>query len=509
MKKLACWVLVGLILAAGLPVQAETLPTIVTFESSSETVTVEDIEAGTAITTLSWTTIGMTDPYRVTLHAYRLNSWEPVFGTESVPLEANGSREITMQVPQNFGPPTYLLSITDLQSRIVDQRTISIPYEIPPTAPEIEQFTIDAQQLDAVALSQGQALVTVSWNISNRPPTANPVFEQVFTDNSYQSIELPRANFWIPSRGQGVVAPGYRAGLTRVVLRLRLVDMASQEVYAEETVTLPVIGSAPVVPATPIPPTPIPAFPQNPAPVPGTGQIVSFKVSPDTVNPGSAVTLAWEVVGTGGITIEQQIPNTSVVTQVVQAQSPKGTATVYLPDYAAYSVRFILWTAARDASMAADVQVHCPYTFFFGSADGCPIRQGVEIDAAYQRFEGGIMVWRGDTREIYVLYDDGQYQNGTATYTTEASYASMPDPDSTLMPPLDRFVPTHGFGKIWANAPGVREKLGWALAPEQSYRMTIQDVAMTREPPPDVLFYFTMPDARVVGTGFGVWRVVE
>ncbi len=509
MKRLACWVLVGLILAAGLPVQAETLPTIITFESSSATVTVEDIEAGTAITTLSWTTIGMTDQYRLRLHAYRLNSWEPVFGAESVPLEANGEREITVQMPQNFGPPTYLLSITDLQSRIVDQRTISLPYEIPPTAPEIEQFTVDAQQLDAVALSQGQALVTVSWNISNRPPTANPVFEQVFTDNSYQSIELPRSNFWIPSRGQGVVAPVYRAGLTSVMLRLRLVDMASQEVYAEESVTLPVIGSAPVVLATPIPPTPLPSYPQNPVPVTGTGQIVAFTVTPNIVTPGSAVTLAWEVLGTGGVTVEQRIPNTSVVTQVVQAQSPKGTATVYLPDYAAYSVQFTLWTAARDASLTADVQIHCPYTFFFGAADGCPVRAVAEIEAAYQQFEGGMMVWRGDTREIYVLYEDGPYQNGTVTYTTEASYATMPDPDATLMPPLDRFVPAHGFGKIWANAPGVREKLGWALGSEQSYRMTIQEVAMTREPPPGVLFYFTLPDGAVIGTGLGLWSVVE
>ena len=39
-----------------------------------------------------------------------------------------------------------------------------------------------------------------------------------------------------------------------------------------------------------------------------------------------------------------------------------------------------------------------------------------EVEAAYEEFEGGIMVWRGDTREIYVFYDDG-----TASYFLEAS----------------------------------------------------------------------------------------
>jgi len=487
-------VVMALMVVAAPASAQEPLPSIVTFEADLASVAVQDAESGTVTAALSWHTVGVTADYRLRLHTYRLNAWELVFDENSVPLEPVGAREVTIRHPLNFGPPTFLLSIVDAQSRIVDQRTLSIPYELDEErVPAIQTFTANTLAVEANALSQGTARVTVAWTVADRLPASNLVFEQVFADESVVSIELPRANRWIPSLGEGPVAPVGRAGATAVMLRLSVVDVVTGEVYDEAELSLGVTG---VVTESFVqaPPTTTP---------PG-GEVIAFTAQPDLVNPGAAVTLSWEIEGTGGVIIEQSVPNMTLVETVVTAQSPKGSATVYLPDYAAYSVDYTLYTANRGSSATAVVEINCPYTFFFGQADGCPSGEAREVEAAYEEFEGGIMVWRGDTREIYVFYDDG-----TASYFLEANYAGMPERPADAMPPLDRYAPVSGFGRVWSNAPGVRDRLGWALMTEQGYTMTIQPVAVTRTPPPEFSFFLRLPDGSVVGSGFGVWRTIS
>jgi hypothetical protein len=482
-------------------------PTIITFASSLESLTVADAEAGNLTTTLTWRTANVTAGYQVTLHSYQQNRWIAVFDPESVPLEANGARVVTVRHPQNFGPPTFLLSITDSQSRIVEQRTLSIPYEIDDSAePEIETLTASVSEIDANALVSGGAFVEMTWEISNRPPTANPVFEQVFDDNTSVPIELPRPYLWIASSGHGPVRPVWRDGLARVRLRMQVKDLASGEVYAEQEVVLPITGSITLPIPTPAPT--ITAAAPPPVVTPANTQIASFSATPSTVNPGAAITLTWTVRGTGGVMIEQVVPGIDAADVVVTAQSPQGTATVYLPDYAAYTVQYTLWTADRVSSAQAVVQVHCPYTFFFGEGDGCPSTEPLSIEAAYQEFEGGFMVWRGDTREIYAFINDAS-GGGTTEYYLESAFDNLPENNPANVPPLDRFAPVSGFGRVWTNTPGLADKLGWALAPEEGYTTTLQQVAMARDPIPEFAFYLTLPDGRVLGSGLGRWRFVQ
>ena len=68
-------------------------------------------------------------------------------------------------------------------------------------------------------------------------------------------------------------------------------------------------------------------------------------------------------------------------------------------------------------------------------------------------------------------------------------------------------MPVSGFGRVWGNIPEIRSRLGWATAPEQGYTMRVQRVEVT--PSIYVLYYLTLPDGRVVGTGFGQWRFVN
>jgi hypothetical protein len=288
---------------------------------------------------------------------------------------------------------------------------------------------------------------------------------------------------------------------TAVLLRLRVIDVVTNALLAEKELELEIAGAGAgtaesgQAEGSPAGPTPQPAPPSN--------TVVSFTATPETVNPGSAVTLSWEVQGTGGVTIEQSVPNVAAVSTVVNAQSPKGSAEVYLPDYVAYSAIFTLKTADGAPAAQTEVQVHCPYTFFFGEADGCPTGAGFEVGASYQLFENGYMIWRSDTNEIYVHYNDG-----TAAYFVEQDYAGLSDAAVEEMPPLDREAPSSGFGKVWAHAPGVRQKLGWAVESEIGYTAQVQGVALTRTPRPAFAFYITLPDDVVVGSGFGSWQAV-
>jgi hypothetical protein len=490
--------LIGGVQAAG----AAPHPSIITFDSSLSAITVAQAEAGTTTTTLTWMVAGMTDEYRLRLHTYMLDRWDPVFPADSVPLEPAGSRAVTIYHPLNFGPPTFLLSIQHLPSNsVVDQRILTIPYDQSGSAPpRIDLLQTNVESVEAVALQNKTAQIMLSWSVVDRSPTSNLLVEQILADGSAVSVELPRLNLWIPSAAQGPAAPVYEAGASVLLLRLRLIDVVTGTTLDEKGLEIPIAGVATVPPVVSEPPPAAPTVPPSPIPS-ANSTIVSFVAVPPTVNPGSAVTLTWEVIGTGGVTIEQSVPNVAAVSTVVTAQSPKGSAQVYLPDYAAYSVMFTL--KAANGVAQAQVKVHCPYTFFFGDADGCPTGAPFEIGASYQLFENGAMIWRSDTNEVYVHYNDG-----TAAYFVENDYAALPEVQTDDMPPLDREAPGSGFGKVWANAPGVREKLGWALAGEAGYTTTLQGVALTRDPRPAFAFYFTLPDGSVIGSGFGRWQTM-
>ncbi|MFQ5857280.1 MAG: hypothetical protein ACE5LU_16865 [Anaerolineae bacterium] len=92
-----------------------------------------------------------------------------------------------------------------------------------------------------------------------------------------------------------------------------------------------------------------------------------------------------------------------------------------------------------------------------------------QVSTAFQPFEGGVMIWRADTRTIYVLYHDGSWDGFEDTWTPD-----QPDRDPNVQPPPGREQPVRGFGKIWREQQGVRERLGWALQSEEGYASPIQ-----------------------------------
>jgi len=228
----------------------EGLPAaIVSFYTDAYAVNFNQLEAGQARGTFTWRTIGITSAYRLALDVYVANQWLPV--QEGTFLPANGVVTTALRHPLNFGMPTYRLSIQDGRGRILDQQIITIPYTLTQgVTPVVQSFTTGTASVDPRALIEKRARVDVSWQVNNRPPGSNLVFEQIFDDGSSVSVELPRTNLWVASTGSGVVAPIAPPVGLFVKLRLRVVDMTSGNAYVESELAIPIIEATPTPTAT-------------------------------------------------------------------------------------------------------------------------------------------------------------------------------------------------------------------------------------------------------------------
>jgi len=104
----------------------------------------------------------------------------------------------------------------------------------------------------------------------------------------------------------------------------------------------------------------------------------------------------------------------------------------------------------------------------YGPRLGCATSTEHSTWSAWQPFERGAMLWLEETREIWILEDDGHWQRFQDTWAED-----QPESDPNLVPPSGLLQPIRGFGKVWRESlGGPAAAIGWALAPEQG-RQTI------------------------------------
>ncbi|WP_162909206.1 hypothetical protein [Aggregatilinea lenta] len=257
-------------------------PAIVSFTSYGVEPTLANLEGGAARTPVEWSTANrpatanlvfeqvMPDGSAVSVELPRDDPWLPDSGSGELAPVAPGSdaRSFTLRA-----------RLVDLVTgRVYDQR--EIVYAIgTPADPEITSFSTTAPAVNADALANRSARVAVAWDVVSRPPNSNILFEQVMASGDSVNIELPRGDPTVPSSGTGVVAPILPGGsLAEVTLRLRLIDLASGDTYAQRDLVIP-ITTEPL----------------------GDPEIVSFTATDATVNAGqmadgiARVQVYWQV----------------------------------------------------------------------------------------------------------------------------------------------------------------------------------------------------------------------
>ncbi len=243
---LAVILLVGLGTAAGQ--SDDTAPTIIHFAVDMDTLTVDSLtvsaaESGEAAVTLSWYAVALTETHYLELQTYVLDAWQTLLpdpdGAAPEPLPVAGEQEVPVRHPADFGLPAYRLVIKEEGYGVVDAHVLTLPYaESAELEPAIAVFTADEASFDPAALARGEARVNVVWEIADRPPDANLMFEQVLGSGVAVSVEQPRAHLWVPSVGEGAVT--LSPADEEIRLRLRLVDMSDGVLLDEKEVAFAV-----------------------------------------------------------------------------------------------------------------------------------------------------------------------------------------------------------------------------------------------------------------------------
>ncbi len=234
--------------------------------------------------------------------------------------------------------------------------------------------------------------------------------------------------------------------------------------------------------ATPAPtatPTPTPIPTQTPAPTPNpteeAGPVIAyFRANVAEADPGDTITLEWASSGGIKATLYHLMPS-GQLGQWWEVE-PNGSMDYAIPPESRNWERFVLFVfdeANRLAQATLTVLLRCPDTWFFSPApDECPSGPPVFTDGAEQHFEHGLMLWNRAEDWIYVLYDDG-LQPAYQIFLDEWNEGE-PEFDPSIVPPAGLYQPVRGFGLVWREQPGVRERLGWAVDREQGYQTAIQ-----------------------------------
>jgi serine/threonine protein kinase len=164
---------------------------------------------------------------------------------------------------------------------------------------------------------------------------------------------------------------------------------------------------------------------------------------------GEAVTYnAPEITGSQTITLTVQDEDGrktkhSIQVQIVPAQPPPGT-------FEPFGIFGQIWYEHSETHRK------------LGWATG----EDRTTPGAQQSFERGVMFWRKDTDDIYVLTQDGNWQMYIDTWEEGMDEYSCPDVAQRQTPP----TPMRGFGKVWCEQlGGPNAEIGWATNYEQGY----------------------------------------
>lgn len=100
-------------------------------------------------------------------------------------------------------------------------------------------------------------------------------------------------------------------------------------------------------------------------------------------------------------------------------------------------------------------------------AFGCPRAPSTIVWAAWEPFERGAMLWRSDTDESAIFFNDGSWRLAPAGWNGE-------QPPGRGEPPAGLYAPERGFGWVWGTNDDIFQALGWATAPEQGFCAEVQ-----------------------------------
>lgn len=240
-----------------------------------------------------------------------------------------------------------------------------------------------------------------------------------------------------------------------------------------------------------IPPTyspPTPYYTPTSYPIPAA-QIVYFTADRASVTRGGTVQLAWSVEGTQFANLEvYDSSNTLIETRTRLA--PTGSLSYTLPG-AAVGAAFVLWgvNGTYHPRIEEYVVRSNPISVTVDSYTG-----SFSTYAAFQQYERGFMIWRGDTSDIYVFSSGA----GSVWYYPVSGYGWLPD-NPIFDIPAGYIRPINGFGRVWGSYSAVRDSIGYATSSEQGFDTLVTISA-------NAVAGLTLPDGRQIVINGSGWQ---
>lgn len=240
--------------------------------------------------------------------------------------------------------------------------------------------------------------------------------------------------------------------------------------------------------APPSPPATVSPAPPSLSPTPGGSgapRVLAFTVSPTvTENVGDVLSISWRAVGARA----ELCPMRHGPVEARCRQVPLEGSTEFVTDeeslyYAGFGLRVTLGEQVTWGTETVHFQCKNLRTWFFQDPPHrCPAEEAAESYAAAQYFERGLMLWVEDSDLFYVFYE-GEDEYGRQSLDVASAQSVKPGASEEERvgedPPPGLYEPMSGFGLVWRGEvegvdPAVRERLGWATAPEFGYPFASQ-----------------------------------
>lgn len=242
-------------------------------------------------------------------------------------------------------------------------------------------------------------------------------------------------------------------------------------------------------------PAPSPAPTQTTTP--GEGPVIAyFRANVTEANPGDTITLEWQSTGGTRATLYHLLLSGQYgrFWEVEPAASMDYAIPAEARNWEGFEL-FVSDNTDRTARAGLMVTLRCPDAWFFSPApDECPSSPPILTNGAEEHFERGVMLWNRAEDRIYVLFDDGGYTAWKAF--VDQWEEGDPESDPGIAPPAGLYQPVRGFGLVWREEPGVRDRLGWAVDTEVGYPTAIQRTSR-----------FKYNDTYVKALDGGVWEL--
>lgn len=276
--------------------------------------------------------------------------------------------------------------------------------------------------------------------------------------------------------------------------------------------TTPTLGPSPTSPLRPTF-TPAPATLTATALPTLAGLEIEYFANETTgaLAPGANVTLFWGVIGADRVSIYRLDAEGERIKE--WRVESEGRITVATEPTDVEEAKFELVATNADGAATAEVSVlltatatNCAQLWFFSPPPAtCPNDAGQPVFQVEQSFEGGFMIWLGNTQEIIIVYADDQLPRWLRV--PDQFTDGQPERDETIQPPPNLFQPIRGFGLVWRENPRTRERLGWAIQPELGYDGYVQITGLTDS---DRVTYLRTRDGGILelSDNGGAWQIL-